>query len=345
MIPTGIARWLIAMWLLFGGGDALRDVVAAESYASFKRREPHMGTEFTLVVYALSEQEAEAGFRAAFARIAELDQRLSNYKTESELNALCAGSPHSHSVPVSDDLWKVLQKADEVSRKSDGSFDVSVGPLTRLWRQARRTQAWPEAAKLEKARAAVGFERIVFDEKNRAVQLTRADMQLDLGGIAKGYALDEALRALKERGLDQALVEGGGDIRVGRSPVGEPSWSVSIAGLHDRDTETVMLNLRETAVATSGDLFQFFEYQGKRYSHLIDPRTGIGLTRQSSATVVAADGITADAWASALLVMGPELGMKRVAEVPGLEARFVWQDGNQTRVEETAGFIRLRKAN
>jgi thiamine biosynthesis lipoprotein len=325
---------------------------AKEALPRYERRQPHMGTEFTiLVVSTEAGKDGDAAdpamveaVDAAFRRIAELDQRLSNYQRDSELNQLAAGAPHTQPSPVSDDLYRVLLRSEEVSRASEGAFDITVGPLTRLWRQARRTQAWPDATRLQQTRDLVGYERVHLHPEMQGASLERAGMQLDLGGIAKGDALDQAYEELRRRGYSHSLVEGGGDLRVGAAPPaadGKPGWVIAVAGLHAAESEAGRLRLADRAVATSGDLHQYFEYDGVRYSHLVDPRTGIGLRLRSSVTVVAPDGITADAWATALSVMGPEAGLRHAAELPGLEVRFVWEEDGVQQVRETAGFAQL----
>src|SRR5205807_2426091 len=157
--------------------------------------------------------------QAAFARVASLDASMSDYRQESELMRLCAkaGGPP---VRVSDELFFVLRRAEEVSRRSDGAFDVTVGPVVRLWRRARRTQKLPDRDQLAQALARVGYKNVRLDARARTVQLLKPGMQLDLGGIAKGYAADEALKALKKHGVTRALVAAGGDVAMSGPPPG-----------------------------------------------------------------------------------------------------------------------------
>jgi len=158
----------------------------------FSFGEPHMGTWFKITLYAGNEQAAQRAAREAFDRIAELDRMLTDYNSESELMRLCrksGGAP----VPVSRELFFVLARAQDVSRRSGGAFDVTVGPVVRLWRRARRTGRLPEARRIADARELVGYQMVRLDHQRRTVQLQKAGMRLDLGGIAKGYAADEAL--------------------------------------------------------------------------------------------------------------------------------------------------------
>ena len=166
--------------------------------------EPHMGTLFRIKLYAADEEHARTAFRAAFDRVAELDATLSDYKPDSELNRLCraaAGEP----IPVSADLYRVLAAAQELARDSAGAFDVTQGPVIRLWREARRNHQLPATDQLQMARERCGYHKLRLDANSRTVTLVRADMQLDVGGIAKGDAADQALGVLRRLGIRSAL--------------------------------------------------------------------------------------------------------------------------------------------
>jgi thiamine biosynthesis lipoprotein len=285
--------------------------------------EPHMGTLFRIVLYAADEQAARAAAKAAFARAAELDGIMSDYRDTSELMQLCkkAGGPP---VKVSADLFAVLARAKEIAKLSGGAFDVSAAPAVRLWREARRTRKLPTKEELGRALKLVGYERIRLDARGRTVELLLMGMLLDLGGIAKGYAAEMMLAVLRRHGITRALVAAGGDIVVGDPPPEARGWKVGVAPPEKADVKpTQYLLLKNAAVSTSGDTEQYVEIGGKRYSHIVDPKTGLGLTRRGSVTVVAADGTTADALATALSVMGPERGLPLVEAMRGTAALFV----------------------
>jgi FAD:protein FMN transferase len=285
--------------------------------------EPHMGTRFKVILYAPDESTAAAAAKDAFAHIAALDGIMSDYRPTSELMQLCkkaGGDP----VPVSEELFFVLARAQEVSRRSDGAFDVTIGPVVKLWRRARRTQQLPDKQELADALALVGHDKMKLDAKARTVQLTKAGMQLDLGGIAKGYAADEALAVLKKHKIDRALVAAGGDIAVSGPPPDAEGWNVGIAPLEDPDARPARyLLLKDAAVSTSGDAEQYVEIDGKRYSHIVDPKTGIGLVGRMSVTVLAKNGVTADPLAKVPAVLGPEKGLPLVEETEGAAALVV----------------------
>jgi thiamine biosynthesis lipoprotein len=289
----------------------------------FSYEEPHMGTKFRILLYAPDKVGADKASKAAFERVADLDRIMSDYQTTSELMSLCAkagGDP----VPVSDDLFFVLSKAQEVSKLSNGAFDVTVGPVVKLWRRARRTQKMPEREQLAKALELVGYEKMKLDPKKKSVQLAKEGMQLDLGGIAKGYAADEAIAVLKKQGFTRALVAAGGDIAVSGPPPDAEGWKIEIEAADDSDDKPRRtLLLHDAGVSTSGEKEQYVEIDGKRYSHIVDPKTGIGLIGRQSVTVVAPNGITSDSMTKVVSVLGPDKGLAIVEKVEGTSALMV----------------------
>ena len=264
-----------------------------------------MGVRARLVVYAPNELAAARACAAAFARVAALEEVFSDYRPTSELMRLCdraGGEP----VVVSDELFKVLQRAAEVSQRSGGAFDVTVGPLVQLWRAARKSGQLPPRDELDRARQLVGWQRVLLDPAARTVRLTTPGMRLDLGGIAKGYAGDQALAVLREHGITRALFEAGGDIVAGDSPPGAAGWRVEVVDPGEGAMKSLMVANR--GASTSGDTEQFVEIEGRRYSHVVDPRTGLGVMDRTMATVVARDGLTSDSLSTAVCVLGNERG-------------------------------------
>jgi thiamine biosynthesis lipoprotein len=292
--------------------------------------EPHMGTTVSITLYAKDEATANKAAQAAFARVAELDGIMSDYKPASELMQLCkkAGGPP---VPVSKDLFTVLEYAQEVSQKSDGALDVTVGPVVRLWRKARRTRELPSAEALAKARALVGYEKMKLDPKKRTVQLTLMGMLLDLGAIAKGFTADCILAVLRQFGITRAMAVLGGDIAVGEAPPRAKGWKIGIALLKNplaKPAHYVLLTNK--GVSTAGDVEQYVEIGGKRYSHIVDPKTGLGLVGRMSVTVIAKNGLTADALDTTACVLGPERGLKLIEDTPGAAGFLVFGDRTLT---------------
>lgn len=263
----------------------------------------HMGVPVRMILHAPSDVVAGNAARAAFARIAELDDKMSDYRPRSEVRML-SEQPGDWQT-VSADLFAVLVRAEEVSRNSGGAFDVTIGPLVQLWRTTRQTKRLPDPEELSRARSRSGAPMFEVDTFTTTVRLWVPNMRLDLGGIAKGYILQEALKTLRAHGVRSALVEGGGDVVVGDPPPGQAGWSVFVAGA---DTATLRRAqaLSNVAVATSGGSEQYVEIEGVRYSHIIDPRTGLGVTGRHIVTVIAEDAALADAAATALSVLGPD---------------------------------------
>lgn len=302
-LPLSLAGLFLVAWYTAAAEPAL---------TRFTFTEPHMGTRFKITLYAPDAATANRAAREAFARITTLDGIMSDYRPDSELMRLCrkaGGEP----VPVSEELFFVLSRGQEVSRLSGGAFDVTVGPVVHLWRLARRTERLPDPDDLKKALALVGYEKMRLDPKARTVRLLVSGMKLDLGGIAKGYAADEALKVLARHGIARALVAAGGDIAVSGPPPDADGWTIGVAPLEDPDRKPGRyLVLKDAAVSTSGDAEQYVEIGGKRYSHIVDPHTGIGLVGRASATVVAPHGILADSLTKAVIVPGPERGLATI---------------------------------
>jgi len=309
----------------------------------FEFEQPQMGVPFRIVLYATDAAHADTAAAAAFARIAELNAALSDYEENSELSRLSRSSAAGKAVKVSEDLWRVLDRAQQVAKASDGAFDVTCGPLVQLWRRARRQRELPASDKLAVARKSVGFSKLVLGEKARTAKLAAPDMRLDLGAIAKGFAADEALKKLRAHGIGRALVAGGGDMAVGDAPPGRSGWRVELAA-HDAAgaPPAEFIELENCGFATSGDLFQHVEIGGKRYSHIVDPRTGVGLTDHGLVFVIAPDAMRADSLSTAVSVLGPADGLKLIARSRGAEARIVRRPGEKIEVAESPGFAKFR---
>src|SRR5439155_11093445 len=310
-------------------------IAAEPRLARFEFSQAHTGTLFRIILYAPSAATARAASDAAFRRIAELDDIMTDYNPTSELMQLCAraGGPP---VAVSEDLFRVLAAAQDLAGRSGGAFDVTVGPVVRLWRRARRRHELPDPDRLAKALELVGYQELRLDPKQRTAQLLKPGMLLDVGGIAKGYAADEALATLKRYGIESALVAGGGDIALGSPPPGKRGWRIAIAPLEPQagrpaarsrienpKSKIQNLLLRDAAVSTSGDAEQHVEIAGVRYSHIVNPKTGMSLTGGSSVTIVARNCTTSDGLATAASVLGRARGLVLVNATPGAGLLFV----------------------
>jgi thiamine biosynthesis lipoprotein len=302
----------------------------AGNLSRFEFAEVHMGTQFRIILYAASEEIAQRVARKAFTRIRQLDAIMSDYQETSELNQF-AHNAAKKPIKLSPDLFRVLQESQHLARRTNGAFDVTIGAVVRLWRRARRTGELPDAERLKQALRLTGYRKLHLDARTQSAWLDEKGMGLDLGGIAKGFAADQAQRVLKQHGIRSALVAAGGDIVVSQAPPRARGWLIAMAtadtnpGDHSpsEPAQENALLLTNAAVSTSGDAEQFVEIDGTRYSHIVDPRTGLGLKGQMSVTVVARRGSDADGLATAVSVLGAERGMKLIDATRGVAALMI----------------------
>ena len=282
----------------------------------FEFKHQQMGTQVRLVFYADDTLKANNVAKAAIAKIDALNAILSDYKIDSELNKLC--QQPNEEVEVSNNLYQILQTSSQIAVLSKGAFDITAGPLIRLWRKARKSLKLPSQENIKLAKSKVGHRYVTFPSTN-TVRLKKNGMLLDLGGIGKGYAADEVLKVLEENGITSALIDMGGDICVSNPPPNKDYWILAFS-YFDKDGQEIIqkIKLKNQAVATSGDLYQYVEINGQRYSHIVDPRTGMALTNSIQTTVIAPTGTFADAYASVFSVMGiaqTKFEMKNFAEI------------------------------
>jgi thiamine biosynthesis lipoprotein len=296
-----------------------------------------MGLPFRVSLYTTDAATAKAAADAAFERIAVLNSILSDYDSDTELSRLSMTSGQGKVVPVSSALWKVLSRAQEFAGLSGGAFDITVGPLVNLWRRARRMQEMPGPQAIQEMKARVGYRYLRLDPVHRTAELLLPDMRLDLGAIAKNFAIDEAIALLRQRGITRALIGGSGDMTASDAPPGQPGWRIEVAPLDAPDAPPAqIIYLKNRSIATSGDMFQRVEIGGKRYSHIVDPHTGIGLTDHALVTIVAPDGMTANGLSTSTCVLGPERGLQLVEQTPGAAAHIVRKPGDKIEFVESS---------
>jgi thiamine biosynthesis lipoprotein len=321
-----------------------RDPGSHEPRVRFEFTETHMASPFRIVLYSSDEATARRASRAAYQRIAALDAILSDYNPESELSRLsrAAGGPP---VRVSAELFDVLAQSQRMYQRSGGLFDVTIAPLGRLWRRARRDRKLPDPKRIADAQALVGSDKMVLEQAQSTVRLLKPGMKLDVGGIAKGYAAQCALDVLRRLGVSRALVGGAGDIVVGDPPPDAPGWKIAIAPLDSKlGARPPTLLLENAAVSTAGDAERFVVIDGHRYSHIVNPATGLGVEDRASVTVVATDGATADALETAVYLLGPARGLKLVDEIPGAAAIFMRATASGVKTFESSRFAQVPKA-
>ena len=311
--------------------------VEPDKFSKVEEERALMGTTFRAVVYALDEDAARTAIAEAFARAEEIADICTDYDPESELSQL-SSAPVDRSIKVSPTLATVLAHAVSVAEATGGYFDPTMGPLTRLWRRTRDTKTLPTGDELTAALARTGWKHLEVDQLNNTVRLTKEGMALDLGGIAKGYAADEMLAVLQRGGFPSALIVAGGDVRVGTPPPGRSSWRVGLRTLGGSAVDYIEVS--NCAVSTSGDLHQFVDIEGTRYSHILDPTTGLGLTRRVAATVVAPEGVMSDPFATFACVV-PDVAFNHL-NAGTISLRLVVEVEGHRKDQQTLNFPEIR---
>lgn len=300
-------------------------VVAQPDTFRFLFRRGLMGTQFTLTLYAPDSLTAQRANTAVNARMDSLNQTMSDYLDGSEINRLSETSGSNQWVRVSPDLFSVLQKAQRIARLSNSRFDPTIGPLSLLWRRAVRRGEFPDAKQRRRARSAVGYRLMQLNSAAHSIKLLRSGMRLDIGGIGQGFAIDESAEVLHRLGIRAFLLDLGGDVLAG-----EGNWSVAL--------DSTSIFLRNAAITTSGDTYRHLEYRGRRYSHVMDPRSGLGLRHFVRATVRAPDGWRADALTKVFSVAGLRRSRRLLRRFPGAEVLILENKSGRLRQWQSAGF-------
>ncbi len=323
-------------------------VLGGKTQASLTLTRQLLGTWVSITVVAADEKTSEAHIEAAFDRIAELDRLMSTYKEDSELSRVNRRAGEGP-VAVSEDLFAAISAGVKWCRLSHGAFDIAVSPLLDLWRTCARADRLPTQEEIAALQPLFGAGRIELDAGARSVKFPVEGMRLDLGGLGKGYCADEVVELLKERGVRKALVAVAGDVyALGTRQDGLP-WRVGVQDPRRPDSRSALLTvleLSDMAVSTSGNYQRYVEIQGRRYSHIVDPRTGKTADRVPSVTVIARDTLISDILGTALSVLGVEEGIEFVEEMPSVEALFVTiEDPEQPQFVRSSGFARYETAS
>lgn len=295
---------------------------------------------FNLVLYSRDSSAAVQAAADAFRLVDSLNVIFSDYIPESELNRLCRASGNGEWVNVSEPLFTILQAAYQAGRLSGGRFDITVGPLSRLWRKARKDKILPTAGSIRHARKLTGYRFIEMDSAKQAVRLKTEGMQLDLGGIAKGETAQRVIRRLSQFGFPYALLDAGGDVVAGAVPPGITGWRVAINMPESETLMSRLLLLHDEAVTTSGDLYQYVYLNGKRYSHIINPLTGYALTNSRNVTVISKSGIAADWLTKACSIMPVEKAMRLIRRFPSTEVQIAFLKKDKPVFYRSPGFDR-----
>lgn len=293
-----------------------------------------MGTFAHLKAIATNPKTAKRCVETAFAELKKVDDLMSGYKSESEISQVNRDAAKTP-VKVGKSTLHVLQKSVEFSSLSGGAFDITIAPLAQLWRTAAETNSVPTDAELELARSKVGYEKLILDPNDMTIRFAVEGMKLDLGGIAKGYAIDRAIEAMRAGGAVGGMVDVGGDIRCfGSPPKGKNTWRIGLQKPDEPDGEDqslsmsvnqilMVLKFNNAAVATSGGYRRFVLIEGKRYSHIINRTTATSAGALSSVTIISQNALDADALATSVSVMGHEKGLALIEKIPNTEAILI----------------------
>ncbi len=266
---------------------------------------PAMGTQVELKAFHHDEALVRIGFELVQQRVAELEAILTDYNPKSETRQLTAAAQGGFT-SVSDPLWQVLHASDHWHKLGEGAFDASLGQLTQLWRKYRPTKRLPTTDEIEQARQRTGWRHVQLNPDKQQIRFSIDDLRLDFGAIGKGFIVDRAFELLQTHGLDCSLVNVSGNMRAGEPPPERPGWRIEIAPLERGGQPLRRIYLKQASIATSGDLWQFVLIDGVRRSHILDPRTGIGVAGPVCATAISPTATDADALATTACILGFE---------------------------------------
>jgi thiamine biosynthesis lipoprotein len=283
-----------------------------------------MGTVVEITLVGEDEEAANKATLQSFQEIKRIEHLMSPWIDSSDVTRINQ-SAGKEWVKVSQETLRVIKKAREISELSEGGFDITVGPLTQLWRVAREKGIPPSADELKKKLDLVNFRNVMIDQGEK-VFLKKRGMSIDLGGIAKGYAVDRAFEVLRTLGYKNLIVNAGGDLRVGGSKLDQP-WSIGIQDPRSSEKIMATVTISDSAIATSGDYEKFFIYQGKRYHHIFNPKDGLPSDGCQSVTIICKEGMVADALATAVFVLGPEKGYVLCQKLKGVDCLIVDKEG------------------
>lgn len=301
-----------------------------------------MGTVARVVVVADDTETVKLAIENAMAELHRTDGLMSDYNDASELSRVNAEA-FNKPVVVGAELFSVLSEAVEYSKKTNGAFDVTVGPMVDLWREAAAMNVTPDANKITATAARVGYDKLLLDAEKSTVRFAVKGMRLDLGGIAKGWGIDRAIDAMRAAGAKGGMVDVGGDIRCFAERGHTEIWRIGLQDPRHVDDSgnscLLVLKLVNDAVATSGDYRRFAYIEGKKYSHIIDVKKAHGTDKLSSVTVIAPIAIQADALATAVSVMGSDKGIELIESIKGVEAILIDENAKITMTSGADEFI------
>jgi thiamine biosynthesis lipoprotein len=288
-----------------------------------QRADAIMGTRIYVELWDTNAVDGEASIDAVMAEMRRIDNLMSHYKPESELSQINAHAAE-RPVQVDPELFDLIKLSTHYSQITDGAFDITYASVGYLYNYPNHTK--PSEAQIKAALPAVNWRNLQFDEAHHTVRFEHAGMRIDLGGIGKGYAVDRGIDILKKRGIQHAVVTAGGDSRIMGDHMGRP-WLVAIRHPDDETKVVTRIPLSDAAMSTSGDYERFFDENGVRYHHIIDPHTGHSASKVRSATIIGPTATQTDGMSKTAFVLGPEKALEIINRMPEYDAVFVAPDG------------------
>jgi FAD:protein FMN transferase len=318
-LPVPNMRHALVAFVLLVGALYARPASAEWLY----RDEAIMGTRCAVELWAIDKAQGEAAIEAVFTELRRIDALMSTYKPDSEMsriNALAEKAP----VPISVELYGLLQTAQQYSRLSSGVFDITYASVGYLYDYRRHVH--PDNASLAAALPGVDYRHLLLNDADHTIAFGKPGMRIDLGGIAKGYAVDRGIDLLKSRGVGHAMVNAGGDTRVVGDRFGKP-WMVGIRHPDNKDKVVLRVPLEDAAFSTSGDYERFFDEGGIRYHHIINPKTGRSPHAVRSVTIIASTATRTDGLSKTVFILGPKAGIEFINSLPDADAIVVAANG------------------
>lgn len=315
---TRLMKELSLVLLLFFGTNPLAR--AADSLVRYEASHQAMGTVFTVVAYGSNSSYLGEVTGQVFQEIDSLDDQMSNYKPDSELS-LINRDASSQAVIVEPTLFNLIQDSLRYSRESGGDFDITVGPLMKAWGFFRGRGRLPSQSELSQVLKRIGYQHVKLDSAKRTIRFDEPGIEIDLGAIAKGYAVDQAVQILRSNGIKDALVSSGtSSIYAVGSPPGQSGWKISVRNPVDKSQAACVLRLQNLSLSVSGDYEKFFELGGKIYAHVMDPHTGMPVKNMLSTAVVSPSATDSDALSTSFFVEGPSPARDYLNHHPNLTA-------------------------
>lgn len=291
----------------------------------YKQTKFLLNTLVEITVEGERESKAERAVELAFAEIKRIENLMSRHREGSEVY-LINQQAFQKEIPISPELFSLIKTAQIYTKKTNGAFDITVTPLLLLWKKVKQRGKLPSTEEIKKALSLVGAEKIILGEKEHTIKLAQPGVQIDLGGIAKGYAVDKAIEVLKKEGISRALVNAGGDLYTLGHPLKRDHWRVGVQDPYNKTNILGIIKLKNMAVATSGNYERFFELGGRKYCHIVNPQTGYPVPGMLSVTIIAPTTLEADILATAVFVLGAQEGMNLIDSLPQIEGIIITPD-------------------